>query len=142
MICNTDFLSMVGGTLDPFAFVEKKTKASLVSSVKIASATTNADGTAKTDKLVVNGPMQVKKPEVPRDLHHLFEEAVLASKSTTKPVLVEDVFAALQKQQARKVTKQMINRSIESMVDKKKKADVVVAADGSEGCHWQMKKLD
>jgi hypothetical protein len=132
-------LSLAGGTLDPFAHVEKKAKNAYNSSIKVATSTLNADGTPKGDKATsTTGPMLVKKPELPIQLLATFKQIVLSSTSTTKPRLLEELHAGLQGGQY-KVNKSMIERTYNSLVDKKKKATIEAASEGSASCVWEIR---
>lgn len=127
------------GTLDPFAYAEKKSRPTYTSNNK-PGASTSSDNPTKAEKPVATGAMQVKKAELPAELLDPLKASVLASKTTTRPLLIEEVFTALQKLPY-KINKGMVDRAIGAIFDKKKKADVGMAPDGSEGCHWEIKKV-
>jgi hypothetical protein len=128
-----------GGTLDPFAFVEKKSKTAHIANIKLSNGTTNADGTPKTgDKPAKRtGPMQVTLAKLPEAVYDDFRRVVAAATCTTKARLIEDILADLQGK-APKISRSMIDRAVTNFVDKKKKADIVQKADGSPECLWEI----
>jgi hypothetical protein len=102
----------------------------------------NADGSTKIAKPVpAAGPMLVKKPEVPKQLLDTFKQIVLSSTSTTKPLLLEELFTGLQGTEY-KVSKSMVDRTCTSLVDKKRRAAIKTAGDGSSGCIWEIKQVE
>lgn len=134
--------SSIGGSTDPFAHIEKRSKTAYNASIKTSTVTMNGDGLSKIAKPVTAaGPMLVKKPEVPKQLLDTFKKIVLSSTSTNKPLLLEELFSGLQGTE-HKVSKSMIDRTLTSLVDRKKKAAMKMAEDGSNACIWEIKQVE
>lgn len=127
--------------LDPFAYVEKKGKTVYNTGIKPSTMSVNADSAAKTGKPAsAAGPMLVKRPELPKQLFPTFKQIVLSSTTTTRPLLLEELFTRLQGSE-HKINKAMLERAYNSYVDKKKKANIGTAEDGSSECVWEIKDI-
>lgn len=110
--------------------------------VKTSSTAAPADSATKTGKIAsAAGPMLVKKPELPKELLDTFKQVVLASTTTTKPLLLEELFVRLQGTE-HKINKAMIERAYNAFVDKKKKKAITAAAgDALSECVWEIKDV-
>lgn len=84
--------------------------------------------------------MVVKKPELPKQLLETFKQIVLSSTTTTKPLLLDELFGRLQGTEHR-ITKSMLDRAYNTFVDKKKKTSIGIAGDGSSECAWEIKNV-
>jgi hypothetical protein len=97
--------------LDPFTFVEKPARLTQ-KAAEAASASKDGETTLKVKKALVS----------PTDLP-LFNATVLASSSTSKPKLLDELVAAFDVHKI-KVSKACLQRQMEESVNKKKKDEI------------------